>query len=266
MFLLHESGLETKHLYDENLAALADNLDPIDRRTMSYFDNQIDSQKKHAASRRPVRVMFVDDHRCVNQGLVHLFKKVRSIEVVAEAEDGPAAVRLARTHIPDVVVMDAYLPKRKDSTAAIRTIIAENRSVQVLVLSSAFSPVDIREMLSAGAMGYVTKNCSVEEIEQAVLAVFAGRRYFCQTAAASLADETTDLSSDTAFSSLTSREQEIFLALAEGKDTGQIALLFHISPDTVATHRRNIFQKMKLRSVPELIWYAVEHRLVSASQ
>ncbi len=233
---------------------------------MSHFDNQIDSQKKHAASPRTVRVMFVDDHRCVNQGLVHLFKKVKSIEVVAEAEDGPSAVRLARTQAPDVVIMDAYLPKLKDSTSAIRTIIADNRSVRVLALSSAFAPSDIREMLRAGAMGYVTKNCSMEEIEPAVLAVFSGRRYFCQTAAASLADDTADLSNDAAFLSLTAREQEIFLALAEGKDTGQIATLFHISPDTVATHRRNIFQKMNLRSVPELIWYAVEHRLVNASQ
>lgn len=214
---------------------------------------------------RPVRVIFVDDHHCVGQGLVELFKKTRTIDVVAQATDGSSAVASARRHCPDVVVMDAYLPRRQDSVDATKEIVAVADSVKVLVLSSAFGADDIRALLRAGAAGYITKNCSMEEIEEAILAVADGRRYFCRTAADSLADEPGDGDMDDAFATLTSREQEIFFALAKGKDTGEIASVFHISQDTVATHRRNIFLKLNVKSVPELIWYAIDNRLINNS-
>ena len=211
---------------------------------------------------RPVRVIFVDDHNCVSRGLVEIFNKYKSIQVISEAHTAKEAVQATQAQHPDVVVVDAYLPQRRNSVDAVREILATVDSVHVLVLSSAFESDDIHALLDAGALGYITKSCDVDEIEQAILAVAAGQEYFCETVREVLAADMNRGEKADVLCSLTAREKEIFYAFAQGKDTGEISSLFHISQDTVASHRRNIFQKLRTKSVPELIWYAIDNHLI----
>jgi len=212
-----------------------------------------------------IRVLLVDDHRMLREGLRSLLAEVPDIEVVGEASDGREAVDLVRTLLPHVVVMDVGMPELNgvDATRRIRT---EYPRVKVIALSTHTDRRYVHHMLEAGATGYVLKISAHEDILRAIRAASAGKTYLSPEIAGAVVERSTsahDGSGISAYSSLGPREREVLQLVAEGKTSGETAKQMHISIKTVETHRRNIVQKLGLHGTAELTKYAIREGLTS---
>ena len=201
------------------------------------------------------RVLVADDHAVVRTGLRHILEATPGITVVAEAGDAESALRLAREHRPDVVVLDVSMP----GPSGISVIPAIRRDVpdaRVLVLSMYDDPEYVDESRRAGAHGYVLKDTATVELRAAVAAVLAGDRYFftppVPRAEAAVPD---------APPPLTAREQQVLVRVAAGSTSKQIAAALGVSPRTVETHRESIARKLGISSVAGLTRYVIEHGL-----
>lgn len=211
------------------------------------------------------RILLVDDHKITRQGLRSLLEKENDMQVVAEAEDGRAAVRLARELKPDLVIMDVSMPDMNGMEAT-RQIIAESPAPKVVALSMHSDTLFATEMLKSGASGYLLKDCAFEELARAIRAVMDGKTYLSPTISSVVVEDYLHRLSKTDFSNadvLTNREREVLQLLAEGKSTKQIALKLHISVKTVETHRRQIMEKLDIHSVAELTKYAIRKGFTS---
>ena len=212
-----------------------------------------------------VRVLLVDDHRIMREGLAALLADVSDMEVVGEASDGRAALALARTTLPDVVVMDIGMPEL-NGLEATRRMHNEYPNAKVIALSTHTAPRFVHQMLEAGASGYVLKSCAHEELVRAVRAASLGRTYLSAEIAGAVVERSTHPHAGgevSAFSTLGAREREVLQLVAEGKTSAETAKEMHISIKTVETHRRNIAQKLHLRGTAELTKYAVREGLTS---
>jgi DNA-binding NarL/FixJ family response regulator len=207
-----------------------------------------------------IRVLVADDQRVVREGLAMLVGLLDDVEIVGTAADGAEAVRMARETRPDVVLMDLRMPEL-DGSAATRRIRDELPETQVLVLTTYADDDSLFPALQAGARGYLTKDSSAEEIEQAIRAVAAGRTHLepavqqrlvaavadARPAAAQLPDE------------LTAREVDVLKLIAAGLSNTEIAAALVVSGATVKTHVNHIFQKTGARDRAQAVRYAYEH-------
>jgi DNA-binding NarL/FixJ family response regulator len=212
-----------------------------------------------------VKVLLVDDHTMMREGLRALFDGVPDLEVVGEAADGRTALDLVRTLAPDVVVMDIGMPEL-NGVEATRRIRAEHERVKVVALSTYVDKRYVHHMLEAGACGYVLKISAHDELVRAVRAASQGRTYLSPEVTGMVVDRSTQphaAGEVTAFSTLGAREREVLQLVAEGKTSGETAKAMHISIKTVETHRRNIAQKLGLHGTAELTKYAVREGLTS---
>ncbi|MHC4623328.1 MAG: response regulator [Planctomycetota bacterium] len=212
-----------------------------------------------------IRILLADDHKITRQGLRSLLEKEPDMEVVAEAEEGRAAVRLARELVPRVVIMDVSMPDLNGMEAT-RQITGEFPDVKVIALSMHSDNLFATEMLRSGASGYLLKDCAFEELARAIRTVVAGKTYLSPTISSVVVDDYLHRLSKADFSAsdvLTSREREVLQLLAEGQSTKQIALKLHISAKTVETHRRQIMDKLDIHSVAELTKYAIRKGFTS---
>jgi DNA-binding NarL/FixJ family response regulator len=210
-----------------------------------------------------VKILLADDHKIMREGLRSLIEKKPDMEVVAEAENGRMTVQLARRLRPDVVIMDVAMPDMNGMEATHR-IIDGSSGVKVIALSVHSDRRFVAGMLSAGASGYLLKDCAFEELEHAIQAVILNRIYLGNGIAnIVVGDYVTHLrkSDSPAFSVLTAREREVLQLLAEGKTTKQIASCLSVSIKTVETHRRQIMDKLNLDSIAELTKYAIREGL-----
>jgi DNA-binding NarL/FixJ family response regulator len=211
------------------------------------------------------RILLADDHKIMREGLRSLLDKQQSIEVVGEAEEGRTTVRLVTDLSPDVVIMDIEMASL-NGIEATRQIVAKTPEVKVIALSVHSDRRFITEMLKAGASGYVLKDCSFEELVQAIRAVMANRIYLSPGIADKVIKDyvrflpRTDFS---VFSILTEREREVLQLIAEGKSTKKTALSLHVSVKTVETHRKRIMDKLDIHSIAELTKYAIREGLTS---
>jgi|RhiMethySRZTD1v2_1073278.scaffolds.fasta_scaffold818473_2 two-component system response regulator NreC len=212
-----------------------------------------------------IRMLLVDDHKMMREGLRALLEDVPDIEIVGQASDGREALDLVRTLSPDVVVMDVGMPEL-NGVEATRRIRSEHEGVKVIALSTHTDARYVHHMLEAGACGYVLKIAAADELLRAVRAVSLGRTYLSPEVAGSVVERATsphDGGDVSAYSSLGSREREVLQLVAEGKTSAETAKLMHISTKTVETHRRNIVQKLGLHGTAELTKYAVREGLTS---
>jgi len=212
-----------------------------------------------------VRVLLVDDHRMIREGLAALLSGVPDIEVVGHAADGRTALDLVRTLSPNVVVMDVGMPEL-NGIEATRRIRTENEGVKVIALSTHADPSYVHHMLEAGACGYVLKIAAHEELLRAVRAASLGRTYLSPEIAGMVVARSTNAHNGpevSAYSTLGSREREVLQLVAEGKTSAETAREMHISIKTVETHRRNIVQKLGLHGTAELTKYAIREGLTS---
>jgi DNA-binding NarL/FixJ family response regulator len=212
-----------------------------------------------------IRVLIADDHRIVRDGLRALLEKHPDLQLVAEAENGREAVRLAKKNQPHVLVMDLSMPDL-NGVEATRQVLNELPGVRVLALSMHADKRFILSMLDAGASGYLLKDCAFEEFATAVRAVAAGGTYLSPRIAGLVVKERLrpdpSAGSSTAFD-LTPKEREVLQLIAEGNSTKEIAHLLSVSIKTVETHRQHMMAKIDVRSVAELTKFAVREGLTS---
>lgn len=212
-----------------------------------------------------IRVVLVDDHAMMREGLRSLFTDAPDIEVVGEASDGRTALELLRTLVPDVVVMDVGMPEM-NGVEATRRIRTEHENVKVIALSTHTDKRYVQHMLEAGACGYVLKIAAYDELLRAVRAASRGQTYLSPEVAGNVVDRSTDVQragSVSVYSVLGAREREVLQLVAEGKTSAETAKQMHISIKTVETHRRNIVQKLGLHGTAELTKYAIREGLTS---
>lgn len=201
-----------------------------------------------------VRVVIVDDHPMVAEGIQSILESYPDIEVTATLSNGRAVVDHLKTQSADVVLMDLNMPEI-GGLAATEMVIETSPDTRVLILSMHDSPEYISTALQHGASGYVLKDVPTDEIKIAIDKVMRGERYLCTGAKGSLEPEEGTGARD----ALTSREQTVLLQLAQGKSNKEVALALNISVRTVETHRKNIKSKLGISSTAGLTRYAMEH-------
>jgi len=212
-----------------------------------------------------IRILLVDDHQMMRDGLRSILDLEDDLDVVGEAGNGYEAIEMARTRRPDVVVMDIGM-KNLNGIDATRQIKAEDPKAKVVALSTHSDESYVLGMFKAGASGYVLKDAAVEEMRRAIRAVAAGHHYLSPEIAGSVvAAHVRGPSEDSASPSATlaPRERQILQLLAEGDSSSEIARKLHIATTTVDSHRRNIMKKLDLHSVAELTKYAIREGLTS---
>jgi DNA-binding NarL/FixJ family response regulator len=214
----------------------------------------------------PIRVLVADDQRVVRDGLSMLVGLIEGVEVIGTASDGIEAVALAQAGQPDVVLMDLRMP-RMDGAEATRRIREKLPETQVLVLTTYADDESLFPALRAGALGYLTKDASAEEIEDAIRAVVAGRVHLDPevqrrlVAAVSDLGDTSETPSQQAAEDLTPRELEVLKLIAAGLSNAEIAETLVVSAATVKTHVNRIFYKTGARDRAQAVRYAYEHRI-----
>jgi DNA-binding NarL/FixJ family response regulator len=215
-------------------------------------------------SEAPIRVLIADDQRVVREGLSMLVGLIDGVEVVGTASDGIEAIELARTARPDVVLMDLRMP-RMEGAEATRQIRGAVSSTQVLVLTTYADDESLFPALQAGARGYLTKDASAEEIEQAIRALVAGRTHLDpavqQRLVAAIVDANPLRSGQTHElpDQLTAREVEVLKLIAAGLSNAEIAEALVVSGATVKTHVNRIFYKTGARDRAQAVRYAYQH-------
>jgi two-component system response regulator NreC len=213
-----------------------------------------------------VRIMIADDHPLVRSGLRGLLERDGEFKVVAEAADGYEAIDLAVLHKPDVILLDVGMPRLSGPDAA-QSISQKLPAVRIVMLSMHSDESYVLRALKAGARGYLLKASPEADVIAAIRAVSSGNAYFSPSITKLLVEEyvveARRRGVEDTYELLSTREKEILHLLASGKTNREIAELLFISVATVETHRNNVFQKLHLHNLAELILYAVRKGLIS---
>ena len=212
---------------------------------------------------KSIRILIADDHELFRRGLAAELTQVAGWQVVGEAANGRDAVALAAELKPDLVVLDLTMPELNGLDAA-RQILGADPSLKVLILTAHESEQLVREVLSAGAQGYVLKSDAGRILVAALQALLEGGSFFTSNVARMVLEGY--LRSESADSAagpvLSAREREIVQLLAEGNSNKDIANVLKISVKTAETHRSNIMRKMEFASLPELVRYAIRNKII----
>lgn len=211
-----------------------------------------------------MRLILIDDHAIVRDGLRAIFAREHGLDVVDDASDGDAAVDLARRHEPDVVVLDAHAPGL-GAAEATRRICRASPRVAVVALVARVDRRELSELFDAGIAAIVTKQAGAAELVLALHEVAAGRRFASADVSAAMQRAPSSAPGSAAPSerALSSREREVLRLLAEGRTSKEIASALHVAVSTVESHRRQIVTKVGLRTVADLTKYAVREGLTS---
>ena len=215
----------------------------------------------------PIRVLVVDDHALFRRGLQMVLEQEPDIEVVGEASDGAEAVQTAADTTPDIVLMDVRMPKRGgiDACTSIHETVP---SAKIIMLTISDEEADLYDAIKAGAMGYLLKEISIEEVASAIRAVHGGQSLISPSMASKLLTEfasmikRTDDRQQVPTPRLTDREMEVLKLVAKGLNNRDIAKQLFISENTVKNHVRNILEKLQLHSRMEAVVYAVREKLL----
>jgi DNA-binding NarL/FixJ family response regulator len=209
-----------------------------------------------------VKIVVVDDQTAVREGLVTILELLPGFEVVGAGGDGAEALELVERHQPDVVLMDLRMP-RVDGTEATREIRTRHPATQVVVLTTYADDDSVLAALAAGAIGFLTKDASRDEIRLALEAAAAGHAHLDPAAHAALVGAASTSASSAAPppDGLTRRELEVLALIGEGLSNGEIAAQLYLSEATVKTHVNRIFAKTGSRDRAQAVAYAHRHRV-----
>ncbi|WP_022665053.1 response regulator [Desulfospira joergensenii] len=214
---------------------------------------------------KKIRMLLADDHKIVRHGLVSTLEADPRLKIAAQAGSGLEAVRLARKHCPDIVLMDISMPDLNGMEAS-RQILCQNPDIKIIALSMHAEKVYVMGMLDAGVSGYLLKSCSFNELKEAIDIVLEGKIY--------LSHEVTSLVVESAvatghekkasrYSLLSKREREVLQLISEGHSNKKIGVKLNISIKTVQIHRTNLKKKLNLFTTAALTKYAVAKGLTS---
>jgi DNA-binding NarL/FixJ family response regulator len=206
------------------------------------------------------RILLADDHAVVRQGFKMILSAQTDMEIIGEAANGREAVDLAAQVHPDVVVMDVAMPEL-NGIEATRRLIAANPHIRVIALSMHKDSAYVREILRAGARGYLLKDSGADDLVKAIRAVAAGESYLSPAVSNAVLDDYRKHVTNP-IDLLTSREREVLQMLAEGKTNKEIAVVLNLSVYTVDAHRGRIMEKLNLHSINELVRFALRNGLI----
>jgi len=212
-----------------------------------------------------IRILIADEHKIFVEGLRTLIDKELDMKVVGEAGNGREIVDLAQDLSPDVILMDITMPEL-NGIEATRKITSKNTCIKVIALSFHSDRRFVLGMIEAGASGYLPKECAFEELARAIHIVMKGKTYLSPGISDVLVKEyinKIERQKFNIFSKLTSREREVLQLIAEGNRTKEIAKDLYISLKTVESHRRNIREKLGVKSVAEMTKYAIREGITS---
>jgi len=211
----------------------------------------------HPAS-QPIRVMIVDDHMMVRRGLATFLKVFDDLQLVGEADSGEESIQLCAKVLPDVILMDMVLPNM-DGAASTRLIREQFPQVQVIALTSFKTGELVRTALEAGAIGYLLKDVSADELADAIRAAHAGRATLSPEAAQALVEAVNEPQPGL---NLTARELEVLALMVDGLNNTQIAGKLTVSPSTIKSHVSNILSKLGVASRTEAVTLALRNHII----
>jgi len=214
---------------------------------------------------KPIRVLLADDHDLVRAGIRSLLEKLAGIVIVAEAGDGREALRLSETHCPDVVLMDIMMPELNglDATARLKAVVPNARTV---ILSMNASEEYVLQAMRAGAAGYLLKNTSPSELEQAIRTVARGETFLSPAVSKHVVAaylERTGCSTLTSLERLSPRQREVLQLIAEGHTTKEIAQNLSIGVKTVEMHRTQLMEALDIHDIAGLVRYAIRMGMIT---
>ncbi len=209
---------------------------------------------------QPIHVMLVDDHTVVRSGLAAFLRAYEDLELVGEAKNGLAALNLCHKKKPDVILMDLMMPEM-DGIAATRAILAEYPEVKIIAMTSFEDEELVQGVLAAGAVGYLLKNVTSDDLVKAIRDAVSGKSTLSPEAATALVHATRPTKRPCP--ELTEREREVLNLVVQGQSNQQIADAMVISLATVKAHISNILSKLQVSSRAEAIAYAIKHKLAS---
>ena len=213
----------------------------------------------------PLRIFLADDHEVVRSGIRSILNTQPGWEICGEAANGREAVEKVATLKPDVVVIDIGMPEL-NGLEATRQIIKAHETAKVLILTVHESHQVVREVLDAGARGYILKSDAGRDLISAVQALQRNKTFFTSKVAELMLDSFLKGKPGIQKEILTAREREVVQLLAEGKSTKEVAVALGLSVKTAETHRSNTMRKLDLHSVSELVLYAVRNNIVQIVQ
>lgn len=215
------------------------------------------SSRRPSAAARRTRILLVDDHPMMRQGLAALIRNEPDLEICGEAENAAAAMAALATHPAELVLLDLTLPD-KNGVEVIKDIQALHPAVRVLVVSMHDEAIYAERVLRAGARGYIMKQEGGPKLLQAIREVLAGQISVSEKVSARILELFSGRSSGASpIEKLTDREFEVFQLIGQGLATRQIAAKLHLSVKTVEVHRLHIKEKLAIASAPELVRFAV---------
>ncbi len=212
-----------------------------------------------------VRVLVVDDHEIICEGISVLLRKCGDIQVVGQASDGRVALHLVNETNPDVVIMDIGMPNL-NGIEATRQLIEHHPDLKVMALSTYSDEATVDKMFRAGARGYMLKESAFSELVEGLSTMLEGRIFMCSRISKLIFSDYVNVITNptwTQGNSLSSREREILQLVAEGHTSKEIAKQLEISPKTVDSHREHIMEKLGIRNIAGLTKYALRERLTS---
>lgn len=211
-----------------------------------------------------IKVLVVDDHDLVRMGIARMLDDDDDIEVIADADNGESATLLARSHRPDVVLLDVNMPNM-DGIEATRRIKQIDDKIKVLAVSSLSAQPYPSMLLKAGVNGYITKGTPFDEMIRAIKKVHTGGKYFSHDVADVLAEAVLGEQSESPFDVLSEREKQVAIMVVNCQSVQQIADQLFVSVKTVNTYRYRIFEKLGINSDVKLTHLAIRHGLIEAN-
>ena len=211
-----------------------------------------------------IKILIADDHQLFREGLVNLLSDSSEIEIIAQAEDGKETIEKARKLNPDIVIMDIGMPVI-NGIEATGILQKELPDIKVIALTMHSDKHDVKGMLEAGACGYLFKNCTYDQLIEAINTVYAGKKYLSDIITEVIIQDymgkEENIPNDD--SKLTERESEILKLFAEGKQTREISELLFISVKTVGTHKQHILEKLELNTPTDLVKFALKKGIIT---
>lgn len=208
------------------------------------------------------KVLLVDDHNIVRQGLRNLIDLESDLEVTGEAASGNEAIKLARSNSYDVVVMDISMPE-KNGVDTLHDLKRVAPDLPVLILSGYAEEQYALNLIRIGCKGYLSKDAEPEEIITAIRAIANGKRYISSILAELMTNEITQPKDKLLHETLSEREFQVFFKLASGRSVTEIGEELFISIKTVSTYRSRILEKMGLKTNADLTYYAIKNALIN---
>ena len=208
-----------------------------------------------------IKIVLVDDHKLLRDGLRNIIEKKSNMHIIGEASDGREAIKLASKLLPDVIIMDVAMPGLNGIEAAAQ-IVKKEPEIKIIGVSMHSGKQFIQGMFKAGAFGYLLKDGDADELIMAISTVIENKKYLSKDLNQEFLTELNKRESIKK-TLLSAREKEVLQLIAEGKSSKEIGEMLFLSPKTIDVHRNNIMRKIELYTIPELTKYAIQKGLTT---